>query len=156
MRKIQKGSVFLTILIVLFALICAVIVIMESIPYQYSISDSPDEIKAEILSRATIISDKKNKTNIVALTPFMWDEGYYIDSSVSKEALENMTDRDITYQPLDDSEQRMLFYYKGQLIADIVIDRNGIDFDMVSGAFDENGVWLNIEKEDSGVIRLYP
>ena len=144
------------ILAVLLVLIIAGIYISRYYPYDFSSSDTSEQIISEMANRAEVISDKKNKTNIVALTPFMWDEGYYIDDTVSEDALGGMTDRDITYQPLDDSEQRMVFYYKGQLIADLVIDRNEIDFDMVSGAFDENGVWLNIEKEDSGVIRLYP
>ena len=109
----------------------------------------------EITNRVEIVADNKNKLNIISIMPFMCDRAIYIDDTVDANELKNITDKKIEFEALQANEQRIVFFYKNQMITDIIILEEDIEIDVKPIEFDEQSGWLNIENNISNGIRLY-
>ena len=151
-KMFDKQHRFRTIagLIIAGSVITAALLIL--IPVDYRPESTTEEIIEEMVSRTEAVSEQRDQLNFVSVTPFLWDEGYFIDHTMDETALKELG-RNITYQPLDDEEQRLVFYYNGQLTADLIIPEDEIHFDIAPGAIDISDGWLNIDTGEG--IRLY-
>ncbi len=153
--KIFKRKNWFTLSVILLitaTIITAALLIL--IPEDFSLNNTNIEVKAEMCSRAVSVSKKRNNINMVSITPFFWDEGYYLDSTVDEYSIKDITDKNILYQELAEDEQRLIFYYKNQFITDLIINKDEIIFEIPLGRIDKNDSWMNIEIDDEG-IRIF-
>jgi len=155
MKIFEKKNWFLIAAVVMITATVITSALLILIPDDYSLDNTNEEIKAEMVSRALSVSKKRNSINMVSVTPFMWDEGYYLDNTADENAINDFTNTNILYQKLADDEQRLIFYYHGQLISDLIISKNEIDFDRPPGRIDKNGGWMKIETIDEHTVRLF-
>ena len=138
----------LTLLIIAGTLVAAVLILL--LPLDFKPEERNEIIKDEVINRIKDIAEQRNSLSVISFTPFMWDEGYYFD----KTANENLGEGKIKRKQLLEKEQRLIFFYKGQLIIDLVIDKDEIYFDIEPGQLEKDES-LNIDSNSVDAIRLY-
>ncbi len=155
MKLLKSANLFRIITWGIIAGTIITVILLNVLPQDYKPANTADEIKAEMAGRLETIAEKRDKVNLVSITPFLWDEGYLTDNSTDGAALYAMAGRHIEYKKLDQGEKRLLFFCQGQATADLIITKNEIDFDMPPGKINKNDGWLIIDSADKNVIRLY-
>jgi hypothetical protein len=90
---------------------------------------------------------------MISITPFMWDEGYIVDNSYNKRDLNQLLGNRVEFNNLDDGEQRLIFFYEGQNVVDLIVNQDEIYFDFETGIISDK--WLSIDIFESEVIRIF-
>ena len=151
--KIKNLFIWLIVVITAGTLVAAVLLLLLPLPFKPDADD--DTIKNEMIDRVENIAMIRDTLTFISFTPFMWDEGYYFDHTVNEEAMGNITESHIGYKQLAEDDQRLVFFFQGQLIADLTIERDEMVFDITPGPLDKLNGWLNIGRDSDGLIRLY-
>lgn len=123
------------------------------LPHNFKPNESNEIIKTEMISRIEEVAEFRDGLTFISFTPFMWDEGYYIDDTVDESEFKNLLNNRAEYDELTDDEQRLIFFYKRQLIVDLHVMKDEINFDINAGKIDEG--WLNIQSSSNVAVRLY-
>ncbi len=89
---------------------------------------------------------------IIIKSPCIWHEGYYIDDIIDEARLKSLIKGRVEFKELADNEQRLVFFYQRQLIVDIIIMRDEVNFDISAGEIDDK--WFSRSSSD-GALRLY-
>ena len=154
MKKYKKIWITLIALSIVCAMLWGGILIMNSIGKQYRPASSSQELRQEMITRTSVIAEKKDKVYLAAITPFVWDEGFLVDASMTGDAVDRLIGSRRQYIDIASGEQRMVFCYQGKVVVDIILDKTEIDFDFDAGELDVD-LWLNIGNSDGNSIRLY-
>jgi hypothetical protein len=151
--NIGKKHFWIAVSALIIGTIIAVVLIMF-LPFNFKPTGTDEEIRTEMINRIETVSEIRNEISFVSITPFMWDEGYYIDSTIDEAMLKETVGMNIDYQELSVTDQRLIFYYNGQKTADIIFGKDEIDFDIKAGVIDPEDAWMDIVKNPNGSIRL--
>lgn len=150
LNSINKISLLIIILLV-GTIITSILLLI--LPFSFRSDTQSEMIKTEMIKRIEDIAEQRDQLSFISFTPFMWDEGYLLNETVNMEIFDRTTIKNIEYRRLSENEQRFIFYYKGQQIIDLVIDKDEINFDITPGQLKKNE-WINID-DSYDVIRLY-
>lgn len=123
------------------------------LPINFNPNESNEIIKTEMISRIEEVAEFRDSLTFISFTPFMWDEGYFIDDTVDEAEFKNLLNNRAEYDELTDDEQRLIFFYKRQQIVDLHVMKDEINFDINTGITDDG--WFNIQSSSNAVVRLY-
>ena len=123
------------------------------LPHNFKPIESNEIIKTEMISRIEEVAEFQDSLTFISFTPFIWDEGYYIDDTVDEAEFMNMLNNRAEYDELTDDEQRLIFFYKRQLIVDLHVMKDEINFDINTDKIDDE--WLYIQSSSNAAVRLY-
>lgn len=154
MNKQNKNKhYFKTLLLIIIVLTLIISVLLLLLPFDFKLKESNESIKAEVIDRIENVAELRDNITFISFTPFMWDEGYFINNTVDEAGYKSLINNRAKFKKLSDDEQRLIFFYKGQSIADLLFVKDAVDFDIQTGKIEDG--WLSIQSSSDGAWRIY-
>ncbi len=114
----------------------------------------PDTIKAEIISRIKILSEKTEAITMAELTPFVWTEEYIYGGYSSPERFQTfMGGKQAEYMDTQEFNHRGMFFAGKKLVFDTRVVDSYYDWYMIpiGDYILTPSDWLNIDLTDNGI-----
>lgn len=151
---IKSKRLFKLLLLIVAVGTLITVALVFLLPFNFKPNESNETIINEIINRIENAAKLRNEVAFISFTPFMWDEGYYFNNTVNEDAIKKITKSKVEYKQLKENEQRLVFFYEGRLIADLIILKDEIYFDIEPGRIYKKE-WLDIDGNNSEGIRLF-
>jgi|GEM_PF-3813129 len=118
------------------------------------INASEEEIVEHMMFRARELGEVKDEINLLSLTPFVWNQGYLINSDVEKKGLIKMVGRKTEFFTLKQDEQRLVFLHNKKPVVDIILTNENFVIKRESGNLSPSDAWFYIEHDGTKPIVL--